>query len=58
MCIRDRKDLLYALQLAADTNTETPGASTVLELFERTIDKGDGDKYWPALINVIDSNEL
>jgi len=52
-----KKDLLYALQLAEDTNTETPGASTVLELFERTINKGDGDKYWPALINVIDTTD-
>ena len=50
-----RKDLLYALQLAQDTGTETPGASTVLDVFERAIDSGHGDQYWPALMHVIDS---
>ena len=48
-----KKDLLYALKLAEDTNTTTPGATTVLEMFERTIDSGHGDKYWPAIMNVI-----
>ncbi len=50
-----KKDLLYALQLAQDTGTETPGAATVLDIFNRAIDSGDGDKYWPVLMNVIDS---
>lgn len=52
-----KKDLLYALQLAKDTNTETPGATNVLNLFEQAIDAGDGDKYWPVLMNVIDTDK-
>lgn len=48
-----KKDLLYALKLAEDTGTMTPGAATVLDLFERTINRGDGDKYWPAIMNAI-----
>lgn len=48
-----KKDLLYALKLAEDTNTETPGATTVMKIFERTINSGDGDKYWPAIMNII-----
>jgi 3-hydroxyisobutyrate dehydrogenase-like beta-hydroxyacid dehydrogenase len=51
-----KKDLLYALRLAEDTNTETPGAATVMEMFERTIASGDGDKYWPAIMNIIAAN--
>ena len=48
------KDLAYALQLAEDTNTETPGANTVREVFQQTIESGHGDNYWPALLNVIE----
>jgi 3-hydroxyisobutyrate dehydrogenase-like beta-hydroxyacid dehydrogenase len=51
-----RKDLLYALQLAEDTGTETPAATTVLDIFDRTIAAGKGDNYWPALLNVIDKD--
>jgi len=49
-----KKDLSYALQLAGETSCETPGAATVRDLFERSIEAGDGDKYWPALLNQID----
>ena len=48
------KDLLYALQLAEDTNVATPGASTVFNVFKQSIDAGDGDNYWPVIMNIID----
>jgi len=49
------KDLDYALQLALDTDTETPGARSVKALFEQTIEAGHGEQYWPALLNIINS---
>ncbi|OED44603.1 2-hydroxy-3-oxopropionate reductase [Chromatiales bacterium (ex Bugula neritina AB1)] len=52
-----KKDLAYALKLAESTQTQTPGAETVMEQFDRAIAAGDGDKYWPVLQNVIDSEK-
>lgn len=49
------KDLEYALQLASETGTDTPGADNVRALFEKTIAAGHGDEYWPTLLHIIDS---
>ena len=48
------KDLDYALQLAEETSTDTPGAENVKTLFEKTIAAGYGDDYWPTLLKIID----
>ena len=49
-----QKDLSYALELARDTGHTLTGAENVKALFEKTVEAGFGDNYWPAVINVID----
>ncbi len=49
-----QKDLSYALELADDIDRTLPGTENVKALFEKTVDAGFGDNYWPAVINVID----
>ncbi|MEQ8321725.1 MAG: NAD(P)-dependent oxidoreductase [Rhodospirillales bacterium] len=49
-----QKDLSYALELAGDIDRTLSGAENVKALFEKTVDAGFGDNYWPAVINVID----
>jgi len=49
-----QKDLSYALDLARQVGLDLPGAETVRALFEKSVDAGYADNYWPALINVID----
>lgn len=48
------KDLSYALALARETGVAATGAAHAAELLEAAIAGGDGDRYWPALVKVID----
>lgn len=48
-----RKDMNYALALAADTGIEAGGARHADTLLERAIEAGDGDLYWPVISRVI-----
>lgn len=43
------KDLSYALELAAEHGVEAPGAEQVAKLFERAIQAGDGERYFPVI---------
>jgi 3-hydroxyisobutyrate dehydrogenase-like beta-hydroxyacid dehydrogenase len=43
------KDLAYALELAAETGIQAPGAATLAPLFEAAIAAGDGDRYFPVI---------
>ncbi len=43
------KDLSYALDLAAEHGVEAPGAEQVAKLFERAIQAGDGERYFPVI---------
>ncbi len=52
-----QKDLSYALELAGDIGRTLTGAENVKALFEKTVDVGFGDNYWPAVVNVIDRAE-
>ncbi len=49
-----QKDLSYALELADDIGRRLTGAENVKALFEKTVEAGFGDNYWPAVVNVID----
>lgn len=44
-----RKDLRYALKLAAECGVDAEGARHVDALFQRAIDAGDKDRYWPVI---------
>lgn len=48
-----RKDMNYALALAADTGIEAGGARHADTLLERAIEAGDGDLYWPVISRII-----
>jgi 3-hydroxyisobutyrate dehydrogenase-like beta-hydroxyacid dehydrogenase len=43
------KDLSYALELAAQHGVAVPGARHVADLFERAIEAGDGERYFPVI---------
>lgn len=49
-----KKDLSYALELAAETGVTADGARLAAQIVERAIAKGVGDGYWPVLLAVID----
>ncbi|MEW9855637.1 NAD(P)-dependent oxidoreductase [Novosphingobium sp. M1R2S20] len=49
-----RKDLDYALALAGDTGVRAEGAKLADRLLAATIERGDGDRYWPVVSRVID----
>jgi hypothetical protein len=49
-----RKDLAYALQLAARTGVDARGAQVVDRWFSEAIDRGLGDLYHPVISRVID----
>lgn len=49
-----RKDLAYALELAADTGVAAEGARRVDSLFERAIAAGLGDLYHPVVSRLLD----
>ena len=48
------KDLTYALELADAAGIAAPSARLVAERLQQAIDAGDGDRYFPVLLNVID----
>jgi 3-hydroxyisobutyrate dehydrogenase-like beta-hydroxyacid dehydrogenase len=48
------KDLSYALALAAETGVDAAGAKHAAALLEAAIEAGDGDRYWPAIVKVIE----
>ena len=47
------KDIVYALQLAAETAVHAPGAELVAQVLQKTIDAGHGKLYWPVLAKVV-----
>jgi len=49
-----KKDLAYALELAADTAVDAEGARRVDRLFDRAIEEGLGDQYHPVVSRLID----
>ena len=49
-----RKDIEYALQIAAETGVQAPGAELVGRVLQQTIDAGYGKQYWPVLARVVD----
>lgn len=49
-----RKDLAYALELAADTQVDAEGARRVDGLFQRAIDAGLGEQYHPVISRIVD----
>jgi 3-hydroxyisobutyrate dehydrogenase-like beta-hydroxyacid dehydrogenase len=49
-----KKDLAYALELAADFAVDVDGARRVDRLFDRAIEQGMGDQYHPVISKVID----
>ncbi len=48
------KDLRYALDLAADVGISAHGAELMARRFQATIDAGYGERYFPAVLEVID----
>lgn len=48
-----KKDLAYALELAADTGVDAEGARRVDRLFDRAIEQGLGDQYHPVVSRVV-----
>ncbi len=48
-----KKDLEYALELAADGGIEAEGARNVLRLFGQAIDAGWGDQYFPVVSRIL-----
>ncbi len=49
-----KKDLAYALELAANTGVDAEGARRVDRLFDRAIAAGLGEQYFPVVSRVID----
>lgn len=49
-----RKDLSYALALAAQVGLEVPGGELADRLMAKAAASGHGDEYWPTLIHAID----
>ncbi len=48
------KDILYALQIAADTGVHAPGAELAERVLQKTIAAGHGSAYWPVLARLVD----
>jgi hypothetical protein len=51
-----RKDLAYALELAADTGVDAEGARRVDRLFAQAIAKGLGEQYHPVVSRLLDGD--
>ncbi len=49
-----RKDLAYALELAADTQVDAEGARRVDRLFGEAIGQGLGEQYHPVISRIVD----
>jgi 3-hydroxyisobutyrate dehydrogenase-like beta-hydroxyacid dehydrogenase len=52
-----RKDLAYALELAADAGVDAQGARRVDRLFDEAIARGLGEQYHPVISQVVDGEE-
>jgi 3-hydroxyisobutyrate dehydrogenase-like beta-hydroxyacid dehydrogenase len=50
-----KKDLAYALELAAEGGVEAEGARRVDRLFDRAIARGLGEQYFPVVSSVVGS---
>jgi 3-hydroxyisobutyrate dehydrogenase-like beta-hydroxyacid dehydrogenase len=50
-----KKDLAYALELAADTGVDAQGARRVDRLFDEAIARGLGDRYHPVVSRIVDA---
>ena len=48
-----KKDLRYALELAGDGSIDATGARNVLRLFEKAIEAGVGDQYFPVVSRIL-----
>ncbi|GAB1578122.1 NAD(P)-dependent oxidoreductase [Bordetella petrii] len=51
-----RKDLRYALALAAQTGVDAPGARTVDQWFAAAIEQGHGNRYFPVISRLVDAD--
>ncbi|MBO9356557.1 NAD-binding protein [Bordetella petrii] len=51
-----RKDLRYALALAAQTGIDAPGARNVDRWFAAAIEQGQGTRYFPVISRCIDAD--
>ena len=51
-----RKDIGYALDLAAKVGVAADGAKHAESLLAQAIARGDGDLYWPVISRLIDGN--
>ena len=51
-----RKDLTYALAMAAELDIPMLGAQAVDESFASAIAEGQGERYWPVISRVIDGS--
>ena len=48
-----RKDLEYALELASEGGIDADGARNVLDLFDKAIEAGVGDAYFPVVSRIL-----
>ena len=48
-----KKDLAYALELAADAGVDAQGAQRVDRLFDEAISRGAGDQYHPVVSRIV-----
>jgi 3-hydroxyisobutyrate dehydrogenase-like beta-hydroxyacid dehydrogenase len=48
-----KKDLAYALELAAEGGVDAPGARRVDRLFDQAIARGLGEQYFPVVSSVV-----
>jgi 3-hydroxyisobutyrate dehydrogenase-like beta-hydroxyacid dehydrogenase len=49
------KDLSYALLLAEDGGVEVPGAELAGQMLEKAIAMGNGEEYWPTIIQAVEA---
>ena len=52
-----RKDISYALALAAEVGVALPGARTADDLLRAASEAGYGDLYWPAVSRIVDPDD-
>jgi 3-hydroxyisobutyrate dehydrogenase-like beta-hydroxyacid dehydrogenase len=52
-----KKDLAYALELAAEAGISAEGARRVDRLFDQAMSEGLGDQYWPAVSRVVSGTQ-
>lgn len=52
-----RKDLRYALDLAESSQTTVAGARHIDDLFDRAMQEGYGEQYWPVISKLVDTGE-